>query len=180
MSFFSSLLQKLSGQKPDPTITWPAATATTTPELNVAEWRLGSIRFGDALNAAQQYGRPDRFTWLSPDYCELLYANAGFQIDFDRGMLCYVAYFIGPDGQFTPDHPALRFSRPRALVEALNPIALSQQLEASALEKLLGEPIDKDVDEDETILFYERTGLTLEFEFDAQSNRLKRFNAYPI
>jgi hypothetical protein len=177
MAFLSSLLDKLSGRRPDPTLNWPAGT-TTTPQLNIAEKRVGELRFGDALDAAKQCGRPDRFSFLNPDYCELLYANAGFQIDFKEGKFCYVAYFIGPDGRHTPDHPELRFSRPRLLVDALHPIALSQQLEANAIERLLGEPKSRDTDAEETILFYNLAGLTLEFEFDGPTRRLKRFNAY--
>jgi len=140
---------------------------------------MGEMRFGDALDTAQQYGRPDKFSWSSRDYCELLYANAGFQIDFDEGKFCYAAYFIGPDGRYTPYHADLRFSRPRLLLDSLHPVALSQQIEPNAIERALGEPKARDVDAEETILFFDRDGLTLEFEFDGPSQRLKRFNVYP-
>ncbi len=167
-----TLFERLREEVGDPTESWPEST-TTTPPFDWSTLRFGPITFGDALSAAESLGRPDRFRWTQPGYCELLYTRAGFQIDFDRGGFAYLAYFIGPD-EAGPEHPDMTYCTP-ALDEDL---ALTRDLSLTELKQRLGPPVSEDSDDNETVLFYAGGGIVIEFEFDREG-RLKRCNLYP-
>jgi len=140
--------------------------------------QFGRLRFGDALNAAAFLGRPDRFVWTQSEYCELLYASGGFQLDFDGGEFAYAAFFVGPDNSL-PKHRALEFSKPRLRGCTPDGIRLSRDTDRELLERLLGLPTSVDTEVRETILFYTRKKIALEFEMDGKTGRLKRWNLYP-
>lgn len=133
---------------------------------------IGSLRFGDELAGARVLGRPDRARWTQPGYCELLYASAGFQIDFDADRLAYAAFFIAADSS-GPDGASIVFSTP-----SLDGIRVTADLSLQRVEALLGVPMARSVDQDETILSYVRGKLTIEFEGSA-SDQLKRLNVFP-
>jgi len=140
--------------------------------------RFGSLRFGDGLDAAAFLGRPDEFEWTLPEYCELLYASGGFQIEFEKGRLAYIAFFIGPD-DLLPTHRALAFSEPLVHGRAPETIRLSRDCDRSVLERMFGAPDSVDTDCDETILYYTRQNVTMEFEINGKTGQLKRWNLYP-
>jgi len=134
--------------------------------------------FGDDFAAAAFLGRPDRFEWTQGEYCELLYAAGGFQIDYDKGRFAYLAFFIGPD-EFLPEHSALKFSEPRLLGGAIEGMQLTRDVDTPLLEHMFGPPDSVDTDSDETILYYTRQNITMEFEMDGKTGGLKRWNLYP-
>ena len=166
------MIERLRSAAGDPTEAWADASAAA-PGFDWSELRLGRLAFGDPLECAESLGRPDRFRWTQPGYCELLYARAGFQIDFDRGRFAYLAWFIGPDPA-NPELPDMSYASP-ALDEEL---ALTRETSMDDLRAHLGPPSSEDADDDETVLFYAGGGVVLEFEFDA-AGRLKRWNLYP-
>ena len=171
------LIDRLLGRRSDPTLSWPPSTVPM-PDFDINTMQFGALHFGDPLEAAASLGRPDRFMWTQDEYCELLYASRGFQLDFDRGKLAYLAFFIGPD-EFVPTHSAFQFSKPRVHGVAIDGIELSPGVDRALIEKLLGPPDSVDVDAEEVILFYNRQGITLEFELDGKAGALKRWNLYP-
>ncbi|HXJ62032.1 MAG TPA: hypothetical protein VNU68_35795 [Verrucomicrobiae bacterium] len=173
-----SLLTRLFERRPDPTRDW-GPPSPTLPEFDLNEMRFGALKFGDGFEAAAFLGRPDRIEWPQRDYCTLLYASNGFQIDYEAGQLAYLGFLIGPDDSL-PQHPGLRYSQPRVRgAGRFSSIILSPEIERAALEQWLGGADSVDIDAEETILYYTRQGVTLEFELGGEPRRLKRWSLYP-
>ena len=172
-----SLLDRLLGRRPDPTLNW-GAFSLPIPDYDLTEMRFGTLRFGDAFDAAAFLGRPNRFEWTQGDYCELLYASGGFQIDYDDSKFAYLAFFIGPD-DCLPMHRPLEFSKPRLLGCTPDGIRLSRDTDRVLLDWLFGAADSTDTEPRETILCYTRQNVTMEFEMDGKTGRLKRWNLYP-
>lgn len=173
-ALFQNLVQKLSGRPHVSPGTWPLSTLIEPPPFDSARGTFGPFGFGDPLEHARVLGRPDRFSSGPRGYCELLYARAGFQIDFDNDRLAYVAFFVAAD-EYLPTSAPVVFAQP-----ILDSHRLSSASSLRHVETLLGSPKTRDdEDDDETILSYEKNGLTIEFEF-AANDHLKRLNIYPI
>jgi hypothetical protein len=173
MGFVDRLLRR----RADPTLSWQPFSLPI-PDFDLTEMRFGKLRFGDAIDAAASLGRPDRVEWTRGEYCELLYASGGFQIDFDSNRFAYLAFFIGPD-ELLPKHPAFELSKPRLRGGTEDGSRLSRDTQRPRLERLFGAADSVDADSDETILYYARQGVTMEFELDPSNGRLKRWNLYP-
>jgi len=167
-----TFLDRLMGRQPNPTHAWPIVELSQ-PEINLEDIRLHSLRFGDALNSAQCLGRPDTFRGSENDYCELLYARYGFQIDFDSGRFAYLAFYIGPDAK-TSQLKGLEWSHPH-ITGAGN---LTATITDSQITGWLGAAGDEEKDGNESTLFYPKGEITMEFEFNADGC-LKRWNLYP-
>ncbi|PKL44085.1 MAG: hypothetical protein CVV42_19675 [Candidatus Riflebacteria bacterium HGW-Riflebacteria-2] len=166
------ILDFLFGGKEDPTKEWPVQEFAM-PDFDLSDMSFGPLHFGCELSLAYVFGRPDLFTWRGSDYCELLYARHGFQIDFENGCLRYIAFFIGPDS-LLPDHPKMVFAKPW-----LKKIAqFTSATNADGLKKILGDASSEDFDNDEIILTFSRSGLLLEFELTTEAF-LKRWNIFP-
>lgn len=172
-----SILDLILGRRKDPTREW-GKTISELPEYDLEQMRFGTLRFGDPINAASSLGRPEQFQFIQAEYCELIYASLGFQIDFEEGRLACILFFIGPD-EFQPKDPKLRFSKPRVRGCLSKNVQLSEAVDRSELERMFGSPKSVDVDDDETILFYELRGTTMEFEFDGKTGRLKLWKLFP-
>lgn len=168
---------RLVGRRSDPPVTW-APFRQPIPEFNVNTMEFGGLRFGDPLESAAFLGRPEAFTWSQSDYCELLYASGGFQVDYERGKFAYLAFFIGPD-KFVPTHKGFQFSKPRVRGTPVDGIEFSQDVDQPLIETLFGTADTVDVDAVESILFYNRKSVTMEFELDGSTGGLKRWNLYP-
>ena len=143
------------------------------PEFDLTDLSFGPLHFGCELDLAHAFGRPDQFKWSGRNYCELLYARYGFQIDFEEGRLRYIAFFIGPDACL-PDHPEMTFSQPCLKKTA----KFTAQTTADNLKQIFGEASSEDFDSDEIVLTFSRSGLALEFELTAEAV-LKRWNIFP-
>ena len=172
-----NILDRLLGRRTDPTLNW-GAFSLPIPDFDLGTMRFGYLGFGEELDAAAFLGRPDRFTWTQSEYCELLYASRGFQIDYDKSRFAYLAFFIGPD-DYLPKHQALEFSKPRLRGCTPDGIRLSRDADRGLLERLLGAADSVDTEPREAILYYTRDGVTMEFEMDGKTGRLKRWNLYP-
>lgn len=171
------LLDHFFRRRSDPTLSW-STSRPSLPAFDVSAMRFGSLRFGDGLEAAAFLGRPDRFTWTSKEYCELLYASSGFQIDCDKTHFAYLAFLIGPD-DCQPAHEELKFARPKLRGCTPHEITLSSATTRRKLEESLGNADSVDDEPDEVILSYLRHGVMMEFELDGTAERLKRCNLYP-
>ncbi len=156
----------------DPTQEWPHSTLPL-PVVDLDNRRFGALRFGDPLEKARYFGKPDRFRAIRNTYYELVYTRCGFQLDFDQGLLAYLAFFIGPDPSF-PTSEKISFCQPSLLG---GPI-LSGKTHQAELLKWLGAPQLQDSDPDETVLYYHQAGMTLEFELNPKGY-LKRWNLFP-
>ncbi len=164
-------------RRSDPTLNW-GTFRKPIPDFDVSRMQFGSLRFGDGLKGAAFLGRPDRFSAKERDYCELLYARGGFQLDFDQNRFVYLAFFIAPDACL-PEHPGLEFSAPRLRGDSLSGIHLTRLTDRATLERIFGSPESVDADAQEAVLFYSRLRVTMEFELDTRTGRLKRWNLYP-
>ncbi|PKL41528.1 MAG: hypothetical protein CVV41_18230 [Candidatus Riflebacteria bacterium HGW-Riflebacteria-1] len=168
MGFFDFLF----GNKEDPTKDWPV-TDFSTPDFVMQEQSFGRLHFGCELADAQHFGRPDLFVWRDNDYCELVYACHGFQLDFEEGRLCYIAFFIGPDSCL-PNLPGMVFSQP-----CFEKVAqFTQKTTSQDLVDLFGEPISEDFDSEEIVRNFVHSRLVFECELTPEGF-LKRLNLFP-
>ena len=173
MGFFDRLV----GRRANPTRNWDAFSPPG-PDFDLSSMRLGTLGFGDPFESARFLGRPDRFKWTLEGNYELLYAAGGFLIEYDAGVFAYLAFFIGPDAHL-PNHKSLKFCRPRVLGGEPDGLRLSQDYDRSKLEQLFGPAESEDSDSLETVLFYTRRGVIMEFELNVSNGQLKRWNLYP-
>jgi hypothetical protein len=177
MGLLDRIFKKFNREEPDPTLEWAEYREM---ELVVVpnEMRIGSLKFGDPLSAAEFLGKPSSFAWGYPGYCELVYAEGGFQLDFDMGRLVFVAFYLDhhvlePEGEFA-------FSAPVVVLSGGERVELSKRLKAPDLVEIFGQPKEIDKDSDETILFFESTSMTMEFELRPESHTLAKWNLFPV
>ncbi|MEO7412304.1 MAG: hypothetical protein ABIZ81_03015 [Opitutaceae bacterium] len=171
MNFFRGLFPNPSIK--DPTPDGPASTVVV-PDVCFETPAIGQLRFGAPLGDARYLGKPDSVRTLRPGYVELLYAKAGFQLDFEDERLACVAFHIGPDSS-QPRSDGLKYSSPWRRGGP----RFSSATTRDDLIRELGEPesVD-DSDLDEVIVNFFTNGLVLEFELN-QTGVLKRWNIYP-
>ena len=171
---FAFLRSLLAGPIPvDPTVDWPAADGTT-PVVSLEARQIGPLKFGGTLEEARRFGRPDSCRFIQPDYLELVYGPAGFQMDFEKNLLVYAAFFIAPD-EFQPPIKTLRHCAPRERGGA----RFSAWTTKEDFIRALGQPDSTDAaDADDIIINYCRNGLMLEFELN-KTGHLKRWNLFP-
>jgi len=177
MKFLQRLLGTKTGGPPNPTIDWPEPQNV---ELNLVphEGRLGNLRFGASIENARIFGKPSRFRWIRNNYCELLYAQAGFQIDFDGGQFGYMAFFINRHVA----EPDIAGGFDLAIVNLLladgGTGQLTKESKRDVIEGYYGTATRIDDDDDEIVLHYEIAGVTMEFELDPNDKTLMRLNLY--
>lgn len=178
MSLLDRILGRKSSDPPDPTADWP-----DPPNVGLIlvphEGRLGDLKFGDPIHHARSFGKPTAIRWIQNDYCELLYARAGMQIDFDGGRFAYMAFFMnrhvaepGIAGGFDPALVNLQLASGWTG-------QLSRKTKRDVIEGCFGNPSQIDADDNETILTYEFAGITLEFEMHPDEGTVMRLNLYP-
>ncbi len=172
-----NFLDRLLGKRIDPTREWKGFSLPI-PEFDINEMRFGSLSFGDGFESAAFLGRPDALRWTQPQYCELLYSSGGFQLDYDKERFACLAFFIGPD-DYLPKHRDLQFSKPRLRGCTPDGVQLSRDTDQAKLEQLFATPDSTDAEPRETILYYTKKNVTMEFELEGKSGRLKRWNLYP-
>ncbi len=163
-------LQSLFSEKPHPCMQWPEMELST-PAFRTADQQIGDLKFGAPLDGAMQFGAPDQVEPGAEGSTCLVYAKAGFLLEFDKVGLISTAYFVGHD-DYTPPYANLRHCTP-----VIDSHLVTSEFGPEKIQELFGVPKSVDQDEDETILFYEGNGLTTEFEFN-QHGRLKRVNMY--
>ncbi len=166
------ILDFLGFGREDLTKDWPVLEFEL-PEFDLKDLSFGPVHFGCEFDLAHAFGKPDRFKWVGRNYCELLYARYGFQIDFEDGRLRYIAFFIGPD-ESSPSHPRMAFSKPWLK----KTVQFTDQTRAGDLKRVFGEAGSEDFDSDEIVITFFRSGLSLEFELTEKAF-LKRWNIFP-
>lgn len=172
-----SLFSRIFGRALDPAIDW-SPFEPPIPDLDVSTMSFGPLKFGDRLEEASFLGRPERFVWKQGTDCELLYASGGFLMEFSEGKFGYLAFFIGPD-EWLPKEEPVSFCSPHVCGAVPDGTQLSGDIEQAALEHLFGPADSRDVDPDEISLFYSRQKVTMEFELNGRTGKLKRWNLYP-
>lgn len=150
---------------------WPEVSQAT-PLIDLAKRTIGPLRFGCSLEEAAILGRPTRVNCRADEYCELVYASAGVQLDFDRRRLAYAAFFVGRDD--TVPNGDVTYCSPRFSDGA----RFSSASDVSEIEAAFGTPKSRETDAEERVWTYEIGELTIEFEFDA-AGRLKRLAVFP-
>ncbi len=155
----------------EPVTVWPDI-AVDAPTIDPVRGRIGPLAFGAELAAARVFGRPTRFSHPGRDYCELLYAAAGFQVDFDHSRLAYAAFFVAPDA-LLPD-PGIIFCKVRLADLGV----LTWASRPGDVQALLGVPWSRDDGADESVWAYRGPVATLELEF-GDTGGLKRVNVFP-
>ena len=163
-------LQKFFGAEPHPSMQWPQLEIQT-PAFQTSTRAVADLTFGSGIDGAMMFGAPDEVRPLDGGGVNLVYAKAGFQLEFDQDSLTCVAFFVSKD-EYQPDTPGLTHCEPIVDGHKFGPSHSPAQVQ-----DLLGAPKSVDEDEDETILDYERNGLTLEFEFTA-AGALKRLSLF--
>lgn len=143
-----------------------------TPNLDTNNQLIGEVKFGDDLSKAIIFGKPNLTQSLEGEALNLIYCNAGFQIEFDNMKLSSAAYFIDDD-TLPPRSQELKHSSPK-----IDGNQFSNNTTLADLEKILGKPQSVDKDEEESIIVYLLSQLTIEFEL-GKLDTLKRINIYP-
>jgi len=175
-----SFLRRLFFRQPiDPTLGWPCLH-TELPGFNMETLRLGSLAFGDPIDAiAPVLGRPGRFQWVEDRWAELIFPEIGLEIDVETDGIVYFGVFLGEDF-FVPDVPGFRFAQPRVIWND-EKFHLTSDWTRSDIENRFGLPVTFDEDDcDETILYYAHRSVAMEFEIAMPENRLKRWNLFPV
>ena len=176
MGIFHRIIRSLSGMPQDPTVNWPIRRPQ---ELVVIPEKLqvGGLRFGDHLSAAELVGKPESVSWIGSDYCQLLYREGGFQLDFDHQRFCYAAIFL--DRHQAEPESCYAFASPQVIPSGGGSVALSNRWQAADLVEVFGQPGEIDDDDEETLLVYRAESLTMEFELKPEAHTLARWNLFP-
>ena len=172
---FRSLLNALGLAANNRFSDWPEAT-DVAPVLNLAERKIGPLRFGASIEEARALGRPDlaKNSQPAPGTSELLYPRLGLLLAFDDAQgLDYAAFLVAPD-RHDPRHPNLRH-QPVTLSSGAR---LTAQTTEAELIKIVGAPREIDRDDDETVLSHVLHGLQIECEL-TPAGTLKRLNVFP-
>jgi hypothetical protein len=171
MNFF----KKLFGIHDNPTSEWPELPAIT-PMLDLRREQIGPLPFNSSITDAKTFGKPDRYQPNAGNNPHLLYARAGFALDYELGVLVYVTFYLAPD-EYAPVHPAMQFRPVSVIVADGQTHELTAETQAEALVAAFGKPLRADVDDDESVLVWKSRKLTLEAELNAQA-RLKALAVY--
>lgn len=155
----------------DPTLGWPVA-CISTPEVDTAQKKIGPLVFGDDLQKASIFGRPTVTRSTDKNYLQLLYANEGFEIDFDNDSLAYAAFFLNHD-DYSEWNDNICFSSP-----VIDKHCFKSASTVSDVRTILGSPDKYDDSDGEIILFYNVNQIAIEFEAYSDGV-LKRINLYP-
>ena len=169
---FKNLLDRLKGLPPDPTADWPQLNPTT-PAIDWSGGTIGGVRFRANLESARGvFGKPSEVKWIDKNYCSLIYASAGFEVDFQNDRLASAAILTQIDcyssAGITPTSSQIdgfSFSQHTTLDDVTRRFDKAEQ--------------PHDVDDEEIIVTYERHGLSVEFEFTLERT-LKRLNLFLI
>lgn len=163
MGFFDRLFG--SATKGNPTSDWPPYPGTF-PEFDLAAKACGELKLGASLATARLLGRPAGYHQVDAQEI-LLYGDGQWELHFERDAFVYFA-FVADAGplDYTMQLPEADF------------LHLHRGIDREAVQNQLGEPRRSDTDDEETILFYEIAGLTVELELEPGGG-LKRCNLFP-
>lgn len=170
-----NFLKRLFGLQPNPTADWPAPAAAA-PSFDLRTLAIGPLRFNSPFPEARVLGKPDAFKGTAEKSSTLFYGRAGHALDYEEGRLVFVTYYAGPyespglPGPLTPSPVSIIL--PDGTTRVLN-----QDSGVEALVAVFGKPESAEIDDDESILTWERADLTIEAELNERS-RLVLLNVY--
>ncbi len=176
MGFFSGLFKGDAGATGDgnPTDSW-AEPAGECPQVSFDRQALESfgsrLRFGDGLEAARLFGRPDTFE-SDKASCTLTYERWGLSITFELGKFAHATYRIGESIRDRAEESVSR-AEPRGP----DGLSLTARTTKSDLLQRFGQPGNVQDLDVEIILYYEHGPLMSEFQLDAQE-RLTGWDVY--
>jgi hypothetical protein len=169
-----NFLKRLFGIS-DPTADWPAP-AGTAPSFDLRTLAIGPLRFNSPFAEARVLGKPDAFKGNAEKSSTLFYGRAGHSLDYEEGRLVFVTYYAGP--YESPTLPGPLIQSPISIVLPDGTVhVLNQDSDAEALVAAFGKPESAEIDEDESILTWERADLTIEAELNERS-RLVLLNVF--
>ncbi len=151
----------LVGLLPVPyTFDWPRARHPL-PTVDLAARMIGHLAFGDHIDAASDFGRPDAYLPHAGKSCSLLYPRLGLLLRFDRHRhLDQASLFVAP-GPALPEGQNWHFCHP-VFSSGLELDATTTETE---IRQTFGEPCEEHRDDASTELIYEQPGLELAFDF---------------
>jgi hypothetical protein len=172
--------KRLFGFKVDPTVEW-SELPPATPTIDLRTMQVGPLSFWDPIAKGRELGRPDLCQRVAGKVDELVYARAGFLLEFYRGRFSYAAFMLSEDGfeEVGREHEEMVYCRPKVILPNGEAVEFSPDLELEALVEWLGKPESADVDDEESVILWRRQGTSIEAELNARG-RLKRFNLYPV
>ena len=176
MGFFSKLFTGDEGStsQANPTDHWPDA-AGECPQVSFDRQALESfgsrLRFGDGLEAARLFGRPDTFESGAAS-CTLTYKRWALTLGFELGKFVQASYRIGESMRDGDDVGA-------ACAEPRGPDGLSLTARTTKSELLgrFGQPANLQDLDGEVVLYYEVGPLISEFQLDDE-DRLTGWDVY--
>lgn len=180
---------------------WPPSTGYI-PEVDLQRGAIGSLRFGDPIEAARSFGKPTEHRIYGSDASaqsgsgNLQYRDIGLELEYERGRFVLMAFVIAEEEggvryvnksvepsvlmasviaeEDHPTHPPKQLARPRLS----DGTELTPDTTEADLTRRFGTPKSRDEDEDETVVIYELPNTTvMEFEFNA-AGKLMRWNYY--
>lgn len=156
MDVFRNLFGGEPEPPPHPAMSWEPA-ATPLPVIDLAQGAVGSLRFGDPLENARGFGRPDDVS-ITGEWVSLSYASRGFELEFYQDRFDELRVIIAaPAGD--PDR--------RSCVPTLsNGGQLTPAVTPEAIKAALGEPQYTDEDDEEVNFIYENDQFVNEFDFE--------------
>jgi hypothetical protein len=142
--------------KPDPTSEW-VADAGMTADLDLDRHAVCGVALWDAAERLSVLGPPDN---PRPTKFER-YRYRPLGVTFDSSEGCIDAFTL----VFDADAPAIETEAFRGTVRYKGePITMTSQTREADLVAHFGEPYWRDVDDDETVLYYEWAGVEWQFE----------------
>jgi hypothetical protein len=168
-----SFLKRIFGRTTtDPTAEWGPFTGVI-PDFDLTEMSFGSLRFGDGFQSASFLGRPGNVEHIPSDYTILFYPSGGLELHFRSEKLVRLVFYIAPD-EFT-NELIMEFSRPAVRGGVPHGTRLTPELDQQKITALFGAPDSVEAGSPETILYYTRNGVELEFELH-DKGRLTTWN----
>jgi hypothetical protein len=176
VGFFSNLFKGDGSSNSDrnPTDNWPEA-AGEPPQVSFDRQALESfgsrLRFGDGLEAARLFGRPDTFESDAASFT-LTYQRWGLSLAFELGKFVQATYAIGESIRDRDDAGAAR-AEPRGP----DGLSLTARTTKSELLRRFGQPAQVQDLDGEVVLYYEYGPLMSEFQLD-EEDRLTGWDVY--
>jgi hypothetical protein len=165
------LLDLLLRRQPDPTANWPPCTGDL-PAVAVEPFALGPLRFGEHVELARPFGRPEKVRRSKQGGVYWLYYRRwGVELEFEDHKFAEIVFLIG-DECWAGDKGA-----PRCQPQLDNGLQLTPATTIDDILTRFGPPRERDDDEDgETVLFYQTGQTHLDFEFN--TGRLAAWHAF--
>jgi hypothetical protein len=170
-----NFLKRLFGWHADPTRDWPQL-APGTPVLDLRNMKIGPLTLGSPFSEARALGKPDVYERNAGPNPELLYARSGCLLEYEEERLVFVTYFTGPD-EFRKPHEALVFARPKVVLPDGTTRELHADTDVEALVAAFEKPESAEIDEEESVLTWEKGEVTIEAELN-ERGRLRRLNVF--